>query len=126
MINFQIETDSALKEISRYLIKLRNVIVRDLQIIGDSAVERLTQSYPDANVSGQFFPNNWEYWIQINGIVLCTVTGNRINTAVEKQVGKINDANSVAFDKDIVVDSVIQDIVDEAIQKFNSSLEVLQ
>ena len=89
MISIQIENaDKVAKNLWRYGFEIRQKLVRDIEYVGNRAIEILSVEFPESKITGQFFPQNMEYWVNVQGVQVCSVTNQFIRTRLEKQVGR--------------------------------------
>ncbi|MHA1876684.1 MAG: hypothetical protein ACTSUC_09610 [Promethearchaeota archaeon] len=120
---------TGIKRTIRRMMAYRNgiskIIKEDIYYAGETILERLKRRYPKLTIIGQFFEVEMEYWIYLEGDIICKVSGLRIDTALESQIGKINDALAVAYGKKIYMDLLIREIEQEAIEKIKSSLNLV-
>lgn len=57
--------DKAINQMKIYGTQIVLTISNQIQIYGDRIVNELQIDYPDLTITGQFFPENMEYWISI-------------------------------------------------------------
>lgn len=68
---------------------------------GTRIVNELRNEFPGLNFVGQFFPESSEYWIFSNKQVICQLTGKRVDTKTESQVGRQRGKEVTPFAKEL-------------------------
>ena len=125
MIDVEIKgVDELIMKSRKWRTNIRKRLVEELRYVGDRLIEKIKIEFPGTTVSSIFFEDKLEFHVLIKGIIVCSVTGARINTEVEKQVGRYNEARSVAFGKDTekALNSIIEKIFLEAVPRIENAI----
>ena len=58
--------DKVINQMFNYRTQIKSEVSYIILGVGDETVSRLQGLYPDLTITGQYFPNNMEYWIGIS------------------------------------------------------------
>lgn len=103
------------KQLINYGAKIRQTVAEQIVLIGNKVVDELTVNYPDLTITGQFFPENIEYWIVISrmGEELTWIKCPLSNLGFRRQRNETHNYGKLTT------------ITDEASQEFKSNFPVL-
>jgi len=65
MITVQ-NVEKVTKQLINYGVRVRQEVSKQIILVGNRIIQELQINYPDLTITGQFFPENMEYWIVIS------------------------------------------------------------
>jgi len=126
MISYQVEgLERTMRNLQRYSQEIRFSIELTLLEAKDSIVYELQNLFPDLIFTSQFFPQNLEVWIYVDEIVICKLTGKRIDTRTESQVGRERGAGKTPFARDFNIKELTERFGRDTALKIKQRIEVI-
>jgi len=126
MISVRIDgVERAVKNLFKYSQEINTQITRDIQRVGDRVLGELRTIYPEFNIQGLFSPNSKEYQVNIEGIIVCSINGQRIATTTERLYGRKRGRGETPFTGDFNFDLLVKDILDQAVLEISQSLHMI-
>jgi hypothetical protein len=124
MIQVQIHgTNEVRKALYNYKTRMVLNIEYLMRSEGDNLVDDLNNTFPDLKFQGNFFPVSLEYWITSGNFVICKLTGQRVNTKIESQVGRRRGTEETPFAHAVNIIEMINNFGMELTQKINFEIE---
>ena len=127
MINLQISgVQKTIKNLMNYGNEIKTSLNRDINFIGEEVRNRLSQMYPDENITG-IMESEFEYLITISGMIICKISGKRVLVSYEKYLKRKRERKewgktlAESPDWDLLVNEYLQ----EATQRINQSLNII-